>query len=78
MEQILDASLWAANTGVIESLHQDPYDCIISMITGSQRVTLIPSWRYRELHPKIGSGDELRASQVCFPQLFCNQMPNGC
>jgi hypothetical protein len=63
-------NLWAASVGVIDMLHQDQCDNLFHVITGTQRVTLIPSSRYAELYPKIKEGI-FNASQVLFHYLGC-------
>jgi hypothetical protein len=64
MKQIILAGFWAANAGVLDSLHQDSYDNMISVIKGKLRVTLIPQDWYSELYPKSDLNYLLIASQV--------------
>jgi hypothetical protein len=66
LELVASTTISAASSGVIEALHLDSTDRLLTVVKGSQKVTLVPSYRYHELCPK----KDLRllfASQVCLP-----------
>jgi hypothetical protein len=56
--------LWAANKGVIAALHQERYDSMFSVISGTLKVTLIPNWIFSELYPRKMSAEALLTSEI--------------
>jgi hypothetical protein len=49
--KIHSSMLMAANETVLESLHLDPFDNMVSAVKGAMRITMFPPWRYSELYP---------------------------
>jgi hypothetical protein len=62
--QVLNACFYAADEGVFENLHQEPYDNLFSVVDGKVKVTLISGKRYLELYPHANSTEGLLESKV--------------
>jgi hypothetical protein len=65
--------LMVASETVIESLHLDPFDNMVSAVKGTMRITLFPPWRYSELCPGKNHTSYLLLSSIVsiFHLLLC-------
>lgn len=64
LPNIFDICLWAADKGVIEGLHQDAFDQVVTVVKGEVRITMVACWRYGEVKPKTNSLESLLFSEL--------------